>query len=913
MPAERGRTTRWSFGDDPNYLNYFAWYLDGDVTGVQAVGLKRANAWGLRDMHGNAGEWVQDWYDAAYYANSPVLDPQGPVWPPFDAGPWRVIRGGSFYDWTGRDTRSASRSANTNDYTGAFTGFRLVRDATPQEPPTRTVALPGGTEMGFVRVESGVFQMGSDNGDANEKPVHEVEISKGFWLGQYEVTKAQWEGVMEPPSNWSSRWAALSESHPAIGISWNAAQEFIEALNAAAGERRYRLPSEAEWEYACRAGMPTQWSFGDDERRLEHYAWYRENASGVNEVGQKRPNFWGLYDMHGNVQEWVQDWYGADYYAESPVMDPAGPDTGNARVRRGGIYSNEAQTLRSARREGSDPSNEDVSFGFRLVMLDEPEALPVEEPEEEPPVGGGGAVGEERTFSLPGGAEMAFVWIEPGVFQMGSPESEEGRWSDEGPLHEVEISTGFYLGKYEITQGQWEAVMGTTPWAGEGYWSHPAYISWSDVQAFVGRLNAALGDSLYRLPSEAEWEYACRAGTQTRWSFGDDASQLGDYAWYRANAWDVGEDYAQPVGTKRPNAWGLYDMHGNVWEWVQDRYGWDYYNSSPRVDPLGPSSGSYRVVRGGAFDSDARGLRSAARVGLSPGLRNASIGARLVRIGRPGEVLIDPPEEVPEEALPVEEPEEPPVGGGGAVGEDRTFSLPGGAEMAFVWIAPGVFQMGSPESEEGRWDDEGPLHEVEISQGFYLGKYEITQGQWEAVMGTTPWAGEWNVREHPSHPAVYISWDNVQTFIGRLNAAAGDSLYRLPSEAEWEYACRAGTQTRWSFGDDESQLTHYAWYSANTCEVGECYAHAVGLKRPNAWGLYDMHGNVWEWVQDWYGRDYYTSSPRVDPLGPSYGSRRVIRGGDFSADARLLRSAQRFYYLPGIRGYWLGARLVRIR
>ena len=293
-------------------------------------------------------------------------------------------------------------------------------------------------------------------------------------------------------------------------------------------------------------------------------------------------------------------------------------------------------------------------------------------------------------------------------------------------------------------------------------------------------------------------------------------------------------------------------------------------------------------------------------------------------------MLIDPPEEVPEEALPVEEPEEPPVGGGGAV-EERTFSLPGGAELEVVWIEPGVFQMGAPESEINETIDwcvdlgesrstcvelfgaEGPLHEVEISQGFYLGKYEITQGQWEAVMGTTPWAGEDYVQEHSSHPAVYISWYDVQAFIGRLNAAAGDSLYRLPSEAEWEYACRAGTTTRWSLGDDVSQLTDYAWYWGNAWHVGERYAHAVGLKRPNAWGLYDMHGNVYEWVQDWYGRDYYNSSPRVDPPGPDIGSARVLRSGDFYVSAQAVRSAVRYGDSPDDRYYFIGVRLVRIR
>ena len=152
-------------------------------------------------------------------------------------------------------------------------------------------------------------------------------------------------------------------------------------------------------------------------------------------------------------------------------------------------------------------------------------------------------------------------------------------------------------------------------------------------------------------------------------------------------------------------------------------------------------------------------------------------------------------------------------------GVSQTFSLPGGASMDFVWIAPGVFQMGSPDTERGRRENEGPVHEVEISEGFYMGTYEVTQDQWVAVMGMVIDLGKGGVdfppqpmREDSSRPAVYISWHGVHDFIGRLNDAAGDSLYRLPTEAEWEYACRAGTSTRWSFGDDESQLTHYAWY-----------------------------------------------------------------------------------------------------
>ena len=236
---------------------------------------------------------------------------------------------------------------------------------------------------------------------------------------------------------------------------------------------------------------------------------------------------------------------------------------------------------------------------------------------------------------------------------------------------------------------------------------------------------------------------------------------------------------------------------------------------------------------------------------------------------------------------------------------EGTVELPGGASMEFVWIEPGVFQMGSNTGREA----ERPMHEVEISRGFWLGKYEITQGQWKSVMDKEPWSGRDRVESNPSHPAVIISWDEVQEFIRRLNAAAGKDLYRLPTEAEWEYACRAGTQTRWSFGDDESLLTNYAWYHGNNFPTKG--SKAVGGKLPNPWGLYDMHGNVWEWVQDWWDEEYYNRSNREDPRGPTSGPGRVIRGGHFG-HIDGVRSAYRHFHYSDSRSYTIGVRLLRI-
>lgn len=218
--------------------------------------------------------------------------------------------------------------------------------------------------------------------------------------------------------------------------------------------------------------------------------------------------------------------------------------------------------------------------------------------------------------------------------------------------------------------------------------------------------------------------------------------------------------------------------------------------------------------------------------------------------------------------------------------------------------------MGSLGSEQGSSSNEQPQHEVVISKGFYLGKYEITQGQWETVMGTQPWVGHRFVLENSSHPAVYISWEEVQDFVHRLNQAAGDSLYRLPTEAEWEYACRAGTTTRWSFGDDEGGLKDAAWYIENAWNAGEQYAHAVGIKLANPWGLYDMHGNVWEWVEDWFGE--YSNHAQIDPTGAPMGTRRIQRGGSFTIGALALRSARRHGMSPSDRSHELGMRLLRI-
>jgi formylglycine-generating enzyme required for sulfatase activity len=215
--------------------------------------------------------------------------------------------------------------------------------------------------------------------------------------------------------------------------------------------------------------------------------------------------------------------------------------------------------------------------------------------------------------------------------------------------------------------------------------------------------------------------------------------------------------------------------------------------------------------------------------------------------------------------------------------------------MEFVRIPAGRFQMGST-----AYDDEEPVHRVEITQPFYLGTTEVTQSQWESVMGNNP-----SQYKGPNHPVEQVSWEEVQTFIEKLNAREPGVTYRLPTEAEWEYAARAGTTTAYSFGDSAGDLDEYAWYGGNA--GGQ--THPVGQKPANGWGLYDVHGNVWEWVQDWYGK--YPSSPQRDPSGPPSGADRVVRGGGWYDRARNCRSASRLLWPPGYGYGGLGFRLLR--
>ena len=494
---------------------------------------------------------------------------------------------------------------------------------------------------------------------------------------------------------------------------------------------------------------------------------------------------------------------------------------------------------------------------------------------------------------------IKFAWIPAGTFMMGSPESEEGRNPNE-TSHKVTITKGFYLGIYTVTQEQWEGVMGNNPSSKTKGAKLPVTdVSWKDCWGFIKKLNAKTGD-VYRLPSEAEWEYACRAGTATAYSYGD---------YMTMNDANFDGESIEAVGSYKPNAFGIYDMHGNVWEWCEDWYG-DYPDGAV-MDPRCPGTGEYRVLRGGSFGVNVSSARSSYRDYNAPSDRLVSNGFRLARTA---DIKATVPAPIPAVVMPVTgniliapftEAKVKEIQKSVAkilqkeVEEKVDFGK--GIKLDLVLIPAGKFIMGTPASETGRNNNE-PQHEVTLTKPFYMGKYEVTQEQWEAVMGTgfLWFGGNPSSNKGAKLPVTDVSWADCQEFIKKLNVKTSGG-YRLPTEAEWEYACKAGTSTAYSVGNSITKV------DANIDGSG---TKAVGSYKPNAFGLYDLHGNAWEWCEDWYG-DYPVKAV-TDPKGPTAGKYRVLRGGSFDYYESKARSSSRNYrFSPTFGDPDCGFRLVR--
>jgi len=554
------------------------------------------------------------------------------------------------------------------------------------------------------------------------------------------------------------------------------------------------------------------------------------------------------------------------------------------------------------------------------------------------------AAGDTFTNSL----GMTFKRIPAGTFSMGSLIWETDGLETDEDRHDVMLTKYFYMQTTEVTQGQWQSVMGSNPsyFKDCGANCPVEHVSWDDIQVFIAAVNS-LGEGIYRLPTEAEWEYACRAGSTTAFANGSISDEdryycgydpiLDIIGWYCDNS----NNTTHPVREKLSNAWGLYDMHGNVREWCSDLGG-----AYPRpvvvpVDPTGPSIGSSRVNRGGSWDSTPYFCRSAVRYSSSPEERGGNLGFRLVAqepIGctdwdgdgyyiQSGCGTVVDCNDADSAVHPgatevcgnsIDNDCDGQVDEGCVVGDTFT-NTPG---MTFKRIPAGTFIMGSPASELGRYDNE-TQHQVTLTQSFYMQTTEVTQSQWQSVMGSNP---SYFKGCGANCPVEKVSWNDIQGFITVINSL-GEGTYRLPTEAEWEYACRAGSTTAIANGpitvtacQYDYNLNRIAWNCSAGVSYAGCYdvyngsscsgTHPVAEKMANDWGLYDMHGNVSEWCSDWY--DDYPTIEVVDPTGPSTGTKRVDRGGSWYNGASECRSALRVKQFPDYRSMQIGFRLVAL-
>lgn len=600
---------------------------------------------------------------------------------------------------------------------------------------------------------------------------------------------------------------------------------------------------------------------------------------------------------------------------------------------------------------------------------------------------------------------MKFVLIPPGEFTMGSTQEEidaaietlgptsfydiQDRFRSEAPRHRVVLTKPFFLATRETTQAEYEQLIGNNP----SHFSRTSYgkdsvagadtsswpvenVSWDEAVAYLEKLVAfewsARGrmpgqvppvDPPYRLATEAEWEFAARAGTISQYWTGDGLESLKTAAWYFPHA----NGKTHPVGTLAANAFGLHDMAGNVWEWTNDRWERDGYSKvtqSPAIDPRGSSvPDAHRVFRGGCWTDQGPGCRSAARCTGSSHTRlhfvgfRAAVSVEEVRSALTGQQQRgdttksgwhDWPADAPKPAItPFDAARAKQHQDEWAAYLKVPVEYTNTVGMTFRLIPPGEFTMGSaPEEiaaalkdagEDKYWQEriksEAPQHKVILTQPIYLGVNEVTQAEYEKVMGVNPShfapmgmdkeavAG----LETAGHPVEMVSWNDAAEFCAKLSQQeklkpfyfrAGETItplegtgYRLPSEAEWEFACRAGTTTKYWIGDKDEDLVRAGWFGRKS--GGR--THAAGELQANPFGLYDIHGNVWEWVQDgwdatWYGQ--FSEKPAVNPSSPfSAVSQRVIRGGYWNITASRCRSPFRDASAPAGRYRGIGFRV----
>lgn len=462
---------------------------------------------------------------------------------------------------------------------------------------------------------------------------------------------------------------------------------------------------------------------------------------------------------------------------------------------------------------------------------------------------------ETETITV-NGVTFDMVSVEGGTFMMGAtPEQGDEALDKEKPVHRVTVSS-FAMSQTEVTQELWQAVMGNNPSHFTGDPKRPVeLVSWNDCQTFITQLNQLTGKR-FRLPTEAEWEYAARGGNRYKVTRYAGSNNIDEVAWYDANS----DNTTHPVATKAPNELGLYDMTGNVWEWCQDWYA--LYSADDQTDPTGPETGNNRVLRGGCWNGGTNYDRISFRDNFRPSGSNSSGGLRLV------------------------------------LDQEVVYTV-NGVSFTMVPVKGGTFTMGATEEEDADHATfvASPKHQVTLSN-FSIGQTEVTQELWVAVMGSNPSQDTSNLQ----YPVSYINWPDCDAFITKLNELTG-LHFRLPTEAEWEYAAKGGANSQGFVYSGSDDLDEVAWISTNS----DSHPHQVATKKANELGLYDMNGNIEEWCHDWYS--LYTEDPVVNPSGPETGMSKVHRGGRWNGSAKYCRLSRRDGFSQGVKRNYMGMRL----
>ena len=450
----------------------------------------------------------------------------------------------------------------------------------------------------------------------------------------------------------------------------------------------------------------------------------------------------------------------------------------------------------------------------------------------------------------------------------------------------------FWMDATEVTVGQFKKFVAEAKHLSPGvtlrgnlWWkinkysptdNHPMiYVSWSDATAYAAWAGK-------RLPTESEWEFAARGGLEgKRYPWGNDESLAGDYANYGGTSGRDKWKYTAPVGSFKSNGYGLHDMAGNVWEWCDDWYDSDQGGRIRQIR---------KVLRGGSWLSKtllyADSLRVASRRDDNSLNKYDNLGFRCVSGSDFTSGTSVGGDFTSEEGAPL-----PLAGNQGVIEWEKDNS-----QMAL--IPAGSFEMG--DHLDGM--SNAPVHRVELDE-FYMDSREVTVGQFREFVNQSGYSyNRWNdvAKYSPGdwYPMVYVNWNDATAY-------AKWAGKRLPTEAEWEYAARGGlVGKRYPWGDQMDHARVEAWPDGffGTAPVGSFGA--------NGYGLYDVAGNVWEWCQDWYGENYYSSSPVKNPLGPDTGSMRVLRGGYWDSATNHLRVANRNFYLPNSRRSVYGFRCV---